>query len=194
MSDKYHILVVDDELTSRKLIVGIFKKRGFQASQASSGKECLELTESLEPDIIFLDVMMPGMDGFETCKKLKKNTKTMGIPVVFISGLEDKNDILKLYKAGGIDFIPKPIDAQITVAKARTTLENLELIKDKNNLLKINKLILSKLNALFKEVALEEKISTSKEELHTSSSLLSELLEKLRSDLSKAIVTLDTIE
>lgn len=194
MPNPYHILVVDDEQISRSIIAKLFDKNGFQTARAASGKEGIEIAMTLHPDLIFLDGDMPEMDGFETCERLKKMPETSGIPVVFVSGLNNKDDIVKAYKAGAFDFIPKPIEPSITLAKTRTILKYQELIQDKDNLLKISRLLLKKLDNLMNTLALDQKISTSQEDLFESSARLSSILETLRIDLNKALKTVNMAE
>ncbi len=194
MPGNYHVLIVDDEKISRRILGKLFLNQGFEVGQAESGHECIEIAESAQPDLIFLDVIMPEMDGFETCRRLKQSPETEDIPVVFVSSLDDKDDILKSYQAGGADFIPKPIDAKITIAKANAILGTRELIRDKSNLLKMNNLILSKLDSLFNDVELDKKINISKNELIESSSNFSELLERLRENIEETVSTFNSVE
>nr|WP_320192414.1 response regulator [uncultured Desulfobacter sp.] len=194
MSTPHLILVIDDDLISRNIIATLFDKHGFQTAKAASGREGIEIAMAQHPDLIFLDGDMPELDGFQTCKLLKKSPEISGIPVVFVSGLNHKDDILKAYKAGAFDFIPKPIEPSITLAKTHTILKYQELIQDKDSLLKISRLLLRKLNNLMNTLALDQKISTSQKELFKSSARLSSTLENLRTDLNQALKTLDMAE
>jgi len=105
------ILVVDDELSMRDLAVAILEKAGFEVEVASSGRECLKMLELEKPDLILMDVMMPGMDGKETTKKIRENPKTKRVKIAFLTVVLkaelDKKD-LKKFKIS--DFIIKPFD------------------------------------------------------------------------------------
>lgn len=194
MSTSHQILVIDDEQISRNIIATLFEKNGFKTAEAASGKEGIQLALTLHPNLIFLDADMPELDGFQTCELLKKSHETSNIPVVFVSGLNHKDDIVKAYKAGAFDFISKPIEPSITLAKTRTILKYHALISDKDSLLKISRLLLRKLNSLMNTLALDQKISTSQKELFKSSARLSDSLENLRTDLNQALKTLDIAE
>ena len=84
------IIVVDDTIVSLKLLSGILGKAGYSACTADNGELALQIIKSKRPSLILLDVMMPGMDGFEVCRRLKANEKTRDIPVIFISALDDE--------------------------------------------------------------------------------------------------------
>ncbi len=92
----------------------ILKDEGYKMRYATSGLKALELAQKDEIDLILLDIMMPGMDGFQTCKKLKEDPKTAAIPILFLSGKDSYEDIKKAYECGGSDYIVKPfIDLEL---------------------------------------------------------------------------------
>jgi CheY-like chemotaxis protein len=99
------ILVVDDILPNVKLLEAKLTAEYFDVLTASDGASALELADAETPDIILLDVMMPGMDGFEACERLKANPKTRHIPVVMVTALSDVNDRVRGLKAGADDFL-----------------------------------------------------------------------------------------
>ena len=117
------ILIVDDEQISTNILTRILSKT-YNISVATSGDEALKLINSgLIPNLILLDIMMPDMDGFEVCKKLKANIRTSDIPIIFITGLDDKLNEAKGLKAGAVDYIYKPISSEIVCARIRLHLE-----------------------------------------------------------------------
>jgi putative two-component system response regulator len=117
------VLIVDDEQISVKLLTKILADR-YEIGVANSGEEALELiSNGLKPNLILLDIMMPGISGFETCEKLKANISTSDIPVIFITGLDDKHHEEKGLKLGAVDYIYKPITPGIVHARVRLHLE-----------------------------------------------------------------------
>ena len=117
------ILIVDDEPIGAQVLSQCLSNT-YNISVANSGEEALKLINSgLKLNLILLDIMMPGMDGFEVCEKLKANVRTSNIPVIFITGLDDKLNEEKGLKAGAVDYIYKPISRGIVCARIRLHLE-----------------------------------------------------------------------
>jgi CheY-like chemotaxis protein len=104
------ILIVDDEERNRKLLDVLLRTDGFQTISASAGIEALVLALSEKPDLILLDLMMPGMDGFEVTRWLKSNPVTSAIPVMIVSALDDVAAHRRLLASGADEFINKPVD------------------------------------------------------------------------------------
>lgn len=107
---RLHLLLVDDARTNLDVLVE-FLKSDYRLSAAINGHAALELAERLRPDLILLDVMMPELDGFEVCRRLKANPVTSSIPVIFITALSDPRDKNTGFNCGAADFIVKPFDA-----------------------------------------------------------------------------------
>ncbi|MCK9411562.1 MAG: response regulator [Prolixibacteraceae bacterium] len=118
-----NILIVDDVAANLKILGFILKKEGYKVRPVPNGTLALQAAEKEKPDLILLDVMMPDMDGFEVCKRLKEDQKLADIPVIFISALNDTNDIVNALKAGGVDFITKPFKAEEVIARVKTHLK-----------------------------------------------------------------------
>lgn len=114
---KPFILVVDDNKITTKLLRRYLEANGFEAKEAYDGIDCLEKVEEKLPDAIVLDVMMPRMDGYETAKKLKEQEHTKHIPIVIVTALNDVANQLKSIEAGADDFLSKPIEEKLLVAK-----------------------------------------------------------------------------
>jgi len=116
------ILVIDDSPTNLKLLFNTLSKDGFQVLSARDGESGLEQAVRMKPDIILLDVLMYGIDGFETCRRLKVHKATRNIPVIFMTVLSEPMDKLKGFKAGGVDFITKPIHHEEVLARVNSHL------------------------------------------------------------------------
>lgn len=114
------VLVVDDILPNVKLLEAKLKAEFYDVLTATSGQEALDLLENNLPDIILLDVMMPGMDGFEVCRRIKDNPKTAHIPVVMVTALTDTTDRVKGLQAGADDFLSKPLNDVALLARVRS--------------------------------------------------------------------------
>jgi twitching motility two-component system response regulator PilH len=105
------ILVVDDAQTDRELMARVVNASGHRALIASDGKEALALAKQHKPQLIFLDVVMPQMDGFATCRALSKDPETAGIPVVLVTSKSNESDVFWGRKQGATDHVAKPWDA-----------------------------------------------------------------------------------
>ncbi len=103
------ILIVDDTPGNLAVLSDMLSEAGYRVLVATDGISALEQIEYLKPDIILLDVMMPGIDGFETCHRLKQNPLTASIPIIFMTGLSELEDLLKGFEEGAADYIVKPI-------------------------------------------------------------------------------------
>ena len=123
MSDKrkYSILVVDDERSNIRVLNTILNQ-DFTIYAASDGPDALEAAEELLPDLILLDIIMPDMDGYEVLSKLKSSEITQNIPVVFITGLDSKDDTEKGLAQGASDYIAKPFNASNVKDKVRNQI------------------------------------------------------------------------
>lgn len=119
---KGNVLVVDDTPQNLDLLFEILTSDGFEVRPVTSGGLALMSAQTVVPDLILLDILMPGMDGFEVCRRLKADERTRDVPVLFISALEDAVDRVKAFAVGGVDFITKPFQAEETLARVRTHL------------------------------------------------------------------------
>jgi signal transduction histidine kinase len=117
------ILAIDDQPSNLRLLMEALEREGYQTVVALDGEEGLQRAEFVRPDLILLDVHMPGLDGFETCRRLKARAATADIPVVFMSALADVPDKLAGFAAGGVDYVTKPVDGAEVAARIRTHLQ-----------------------------------------------------------------------
>jgi PAS domain S-box-containing protein len=125
------ILIVDDEIANLKLLSELLAKQGYKVRPTGSPQLAIDSALRQPPSLILLDVKMPIMDGFEICRRLKQDTHTCNIPVIFISALQSTEDKVRGFEAGGVDFITKPIQEDEVLARVRT---HMELHHMRNNL------------------------------------------------------------
>jgi two-component system cell cycle response regulator len=117
------VLVVDDQPANVKLITAILK-RDYEVIPAYSGSEALEKLDSENPDIVLQDIMMPGIDGYEVCKRIKQGASTRFTPVVMITALSDMKDRIKAIEVDADDFLTKPINTQELITRTRSLLKS----------------------------------------------------------------------
>jgi DNA-binding response OmpR family regulator len=111
------ILVVDDDLTNLRVIFDHLTDSGFKILVAQDGESALERARYARPDLILLDVMMPKVDGFETCRRLKADEALQDIPVIFMTALTESHDKVKGFRLGVVDYITKPLQYEEVVAR-----------------------------------------------------------------------------
>ena len=124
-----NILIVDDNATNLGVIADYLEDYGFEVMAVRDGLEALELVRYAPVDLILLDVMMPGIDGFETCRRLKANNKTKDIPVIFMTALNSLDDKVRGFEIGAVDYITKPIQQAEVLARITTHLRLQNLTK-----------------------------------------------------------------
>lgn len=113
------VLVVDDMAINLQVVAGILKGAGMEGSFLPDGSRVVEAAAADQPDVILLDVMMPGLDGFSVCRALKADARTSPIPVIFLTALSDGEDVAAGFDAGGVDYVTKPFRASELVARIR---------------------------------------------------------------------------
>lgn len=116
------VLVVDDTPENLELMARVLSRRGFQINLARGGQQALHLIQEQCPDLILMDVCMPGMDGFEVCQILKRDLKTKDIPIIFVSALDEVLDKIQAFQVGGVDYITKPFHAAEVIMRVNTHL------------------------------------------------------------------------
>ncbi len=124
------VLVVDDMPRNLQILSTILDNEGYDITFANNGKQAIDVANSALPDLILLDVMMPEMDGFEACKILKSQEKTKDIPIIFITGRSQSEDIVKGFKAGAVDYVTKPFNTIEMISRIQNHLD-LKLSKDR---------------------------------------------------------------
>lgn len=127
MTDKQqeqpNILIVDDTPDNLRLLSSMLSEQGYRIRLAPNGQRALSAIEKVPPDLILLDIMMPDMDGYEVCEKLKANKSTKDIPVIFISALSEEFEKTRAFSSGGVDYVTKPFFEKEVLARIQAHLE-----------------------------------------------------------------------
>jgi DNA-binding response OmpR family regulator len=129
MNEEIHILIVDDNKHNLKIASNLLQEKGYQIALALDGESVFKIMESNRIDLILLDIMMPGMDGFEVCIKLKENVQTQNIPVIFLTAKTETDDLVKGFQVGGVDYITKPFKKEELYARVNNHIQ-LKLFRD----------------------------------------------------------------
>lgn len=122
-NDQINILIVDDTPANLELLGGMLKQKGYKVRSALNGVLALQAARNLPPDLILLDVNMPGMDGYEVCRQLKSDRSLHTIPVIFISAHDETPDKLRAFSSGGVDYITKPFQLDEVLARVNIHLQ-----------------------------------------------------------------------
>ncbi|MCG8615903.1 MAG: response regulator [Desulfobacterales bacterium] len=117
------ILIVDDNLKNLQFLGALLKKNGYEVGIAEDGFKAIAFLEDTKPDLILLDIMMPGMDGYEVCQKIKQDPFTMSIPVIFLTAKSENDDLIKAFESGCVDYIKKPFNSLELLARVKTHVE-----------------------------------------------------------------------
>ena len=119
----FSILIVDDESKNIQLLGNLLKENGYETEFATNGEETFEWIYSKPFDLILLDIMMPGMDGYEVCEKIKSDSTIRHIPVIFLTAKDEVGHIVKGFEVGGSDYIVKPFKAPELLARVKKEVE-----------------------------------------------------------------------
>lgn len=128
------ILIADDDRLNIRILAGILQREGYVVADADCGERALTVYAEFVPNLVLLDVMMPGIDGFETCRQLKKLYGDKCAPVIFITAKNDSDDVVAGLSAGGVDYLPKPFNAREVLARIRSHLQNQLLVAEQQRL------------------------------------------------------------
>ena len=116
------ILIVDDTPANIQMLMAILKKEGYQLSAATNGRQALEVIEKVAPDLVLMDVMMPDMDGYEACERIKASTRWRDLPIIFLTAKTDIADIVRGFEVGAVDYVGKPFNGHELLARVHTHL------------------------------------------------------------------------
>ena len=123
-TERQVVLVVDDSPATLGLLTDTLETIGVTVLVSPSGEHAVNLTQKITPDVVLMDALMPGLDGFETCRKLKAQPAFRHVPVIFMTGLSATEHIVKALEAGGVDFLTKPVSPDEVIARMRVHLAN----------------------------------------------------------------------
>lgn len=174
-----NILIVDDVVENIQVAMNILKEESYEFSFAKNGEDALELLKNSQFDLVLLDIMMPGIDGFEVCIRMKNDPMLMDIPVIFLTAKADIDSLTKSFELGGVDYITKPFHANELLVRVKT---HLELYKSKQLLLENNISLQEKMSAQEKRI-LSELEESQKDMIF----VLTELVESISDETGKHI-------
>jgi two-component system, sensor histidine kinase and response regulator len=120
---------VDDDRMNLRILEGILRNAGYTLATAASGEEALEAYTAAPPDLVLLDVLLPGINGFDTCRELRRRHGAAAAPVIFITAKSESDDVVEGLSAGGVDYLPKPFRPREALARIRTHLQNRLLLE-----------------------------------------------------------------
>lgn len=145
---KADILIVDDIPDNLRLLSRMLVRRGYEIITARTGAEALSYLEEAVPELILLDVNMPGMDGYEVCRHIKADSRLEGIPVIFLSALSEPSDKLRGFEVGGVDYVTKPFHFHEVIARVETHLELYRQKRENERLRELEKAGFNRINHL----------------------------------------------
>ncbi|MGR9116870.1 MAG: response regulator [Gammaproteobacteria bacterium] len=191
MKAKGTVLIVDDTPGNLAVLSDMMSEAGYRVLVATDGLSALEQLDYIKPDLILLDVMMPGIDGFETCRRLKDDPATFSIPIIFMTGLSELDDLLRGFGEGAVDYIVKPIRPAEVLARIEAQLsqiKNIQRAEDTLNCIAFAALAfdLSGLITWLTPTAVKvlydgfPEIGTSNPDIHTGDYLPKSLLEQIK--------------
>jgi CheY-like chemotaxis protein/HPt (histidine-containing phosphotransfer) domain-containing protein len=166
------VLVVDDITENLQVLISILKKHQYKINFANSGKQAINRVKNVKPDLILLDLMMPGMDGFQVCEYLKSDEKYRDIPIIFLTASHEEHHILRAFEIGAVDYVTKPFKSQELLARVKNHLE-LKYAKDKlknsQNYLKkaLTELVIARDKALEAERVKSQMLANTSHEIRT---------------------------
>lgn len=137
---KTKILVVDDEKDIIELVRYNLEKEGFVVISAIDGEKALELVSKKDPEMIILDLMLPGIDGLDVCRELKRNDQTSSIPVIMLTAKGEESDIVVGLELGADDYITKPFSPRVLVSRVKAVLRRIKGKREEGEIIKINQL------------------------------------------------------
>ena len=136
------VFIVDDVPINIQVLSTILSEEKYNIAVATNGEQALKMIRDVDPDIVLLDIMMPGIDGFEVCKELKSCQETLGIPIIFLTARTDTEDIINGFHHGAVDFVTKPFNTTELKARVRT---HIELKRSRDLIVEMNKRLLSEI-------------------------------------------------
>ena len=181
------ILIVDDNTANIDVMLTFLEMEGYELSIATSGQMALKIAEVNLPDLILLDIMMPEMDGFETCKRLKSNEKTTDIPIIFVTAKKELDDIVQGFHCGGVDYISKPFRQEEVLSRVETHLRLRRMMSVQGQLIEELNQALSEVNKLRKILPICSYCKNIRDEMGTWHQLESYISKFIDTDFSHGV-------
>jgi signal transduction histidine kinase len=174
------VLVVDDDPYNLRAVGSLLKESGYQVHVANSGELALAIAREVPLDLILLDILMPPeLDGIETCRRIKADDRTRPVPVIFLTGKEDEETVVRAFTAGGADYVKKPFDARVLLARVRTHVELGLLSRALERALAERTQELRDANARLRQMALEVSLVEERERKRLAGELHDSPMQKL---------------
>ena len=150
MNDKHSILITDDNPENIKVLSSLLRREGYRVRIATNGDQAVKSVGAEPPDLILMDIQMPGTDGYEACRRIKSNEDNKNIPILFISAMSEAFNKTEAFKAGGVDYITKPFHAEEVLARVKT---HLNLYENQRQLKEINLELFKQFKSSFEQAA-----------------------------------------
>jgi len=166
-----NILIVDDQPANRDLLIKTLEPEGCRITSAPSGEVALKIAPRTVPELILLDILMPGLDGFEVCQQLKAEPSTQDIPIIFVTAKGETEDVVEGFRIGGVDYITKPFEREEVLARVQTHLKISRLTKE---LTRKNEELAEKNKELAQEISNRKKAEEAKKNADEELTLISE--------------------
>lgn len=171
-AEQRSVLVVDDDLRNIRLVGSLLTESGFRVHVADNGLLALAIAREVQPDLVLLDILLPPrMNGIETCHRLKVCPDTRAIPVIFLTGKEDEETMVRAFEVGGADYVQKPFNAQVLLARVRTHTELGLLSRELERTLAERTRELSEANATLRKLAMEVSLIEEREKKRLAANL-----------------------
>lgn len=172
--ERMAIMIVDDVPENIQILGKILRGEGYKIAPATNGKRALEMIPKVKPDLVLMDVMMPVMDGFEACRRMKESAEMKDIPVIFLSAKGESEDVIQGFRLGGADYIQKPFNSEELLIRVHN---HLELVQSRRLIIRYMD-EMGRQNALLKELALTDGLTQLANHSHS--------LERLRQEEANA--------
>lgn len=187
--ENYTILVIDDTIANITLLVDFLTEQGFRVLTARNGKSGIQRAAYGQPDLILLDVLMPKIDGFETCRQLKELPETQNIPVIFMTALDSVDQKVRGFDVGGVDYVTKPFQQAELIARLKTHLINNELTQHLNQL--VNQRTKELQGSLEREQQLRKELAESLDKERELSTLKSRIIEAVNHEFRTPLAVIN---
>jgi len=181
------ILIVDDLPQNLQVLGSILRKNKYQIAVATNGQQALDVLNNISPDLILLDVMMPGIDGHEVCRRLKEQERTREISIIFLTAKSETADIVKGFELGAVDYVTKPFNATELLARVKT---HIELKKNRDVILNLNEKLEEK-NKILEKLAVTDSLTRVFNHSHIIDRLSNEICAAQRHSDSLSITMFD---